>query len=83
MLWVRKAALAAAAFVFLSLEVVAQCPMCKAALTHSVEGGYSAGPFNRGILFLLFIPFLLVGLIAYRFFGVAWQRRRRGQGRSV
>jgi hypothetical protein len=43
--------------------VLAQCPMCRTAL-ESPEGRQLAGAFNRAILFLLSVPFTLVGTVA-------------------
>ena len=45
--------------------VLAQCPMCRTALIVSEEGGQLAAGFNRGILFLVRIPFLIVGAITF------------------
>ena len=48
-------------------EVMAQCPMCKAA----VETGKADGPspmaegLNNGILYLFVLPYLMVGLIGF------------------
>ena len=47
----------------------AQCAMCRTALE---QNGELAVGFNRGILFLLSMPYLVLGSIA-----VAWYRRRR------
>ncbi len=44
--------------------VWAQCPMCKTGLLSSPEGRQMAEGFNNGILFLLSIPFLIIGTIA-------------------
>lgn len=46
----------------------AQCAMCKEALVRSEEGRQLVHGLNRGILFLLAMPFLIVGFIAWRFF---------------
>lgn len=42
---------------------MAQCAMCKTALTNSVEGQQLAQGINNGIVLLLLIPFLLVATI--------------------
>jgi len=66
--------------VFLTADVaVAQCPMCKTALEKSAEGQQMASAFNDGILFLLSVPFVVIGmgtLLIYRHF-------RRLQGREA
>ncbi len=45
--------------------VLAQCPMCRTALIVSEEGRQMAAGFNRGILFLVGVPFVAVGAIAF------------------
>ncbi len=49
----------------------AQCAMCRAALEQN--GGQIAAGFNRGILFLLGMPYLVFGAIGASW---AWKRRR-------
>jgi len=49
----------------------AQCAMCRAALEQN--GGQIAAGFNRGILFLLGMPYLVFGTIGASW---AWKRRR-------
>lgn len=49
----------------------AQCAMCRAALEQN--GGQVAAGFNRGILFLLGMPYLVFGVIGASW---AWKRRR-------
>ncbi len=51
----------------------AQCAMCRTALDQ--EGGRVAAGFNRGILFLLAMPYLIFGSIAGSWY---WKRRRSG-----
>lgn len=58
-------------------SVFAQCPMCKAALTNSVEGQRMVSGFNCGILFLLSVPFVLIGVIGYLIFSRNRQAARR------
>ena len=43
---------------------LAQCSMCKASLTQSPERLQMVEGFQRGILFLLCVPFLLVTAVA-------------------
>lgn len=43
--------------------VWAQCAMCKTGLLNSPEGQKLASGFNAGILFLLSVPFLIVGTL--------------------
>jgi len=51
----------------------AQCAMCRAALEQ--DGGRIAAGFNRAILFLLAMPYLVFGSIAGSWY---WKRRRSG-----
>ena len=52
--------------------VYAQCSLCKRTLARSVEGPKLIAGFNAGILFLLIVPFCLVGIVA----GVIYKRSR-------
>ncbi|MBP8725876.1 MAG: hypothetical protein KBF37_03740 [Saprospiraceae bacterium] len=52
--------------------MVAQCPMCRMAAESNLQAGGTAGKgLNAGILYLLAIPYLLVGVIAF-----LWKRRQ-------
>ncbi len=42
------------------------CPGCWSALANSPEGMRIAGGFRNGIVFLLIVPFILVGAVAYQ-----------------
>jgi hypothetical protein len=47
----------------------AQCSMCRTALENSPEGKGMSASFNRGILFLLGVPYVLFGtfgIVVYR-----------------
>ena len=60
--------------IFVGLEVVAQCPMCKAAAESNMkEGGTSGNGLNRGILYLFFTPFTIAGVL-----GSIWLWKNRG-----
>lgn len=48
----------------LALPANAQCAMCRAALENS-NGGIKAEAVNDGIVYLMAIPYLLVGLVGY------------------
>jgi hypothetical protein len=61
-----------AALVFVE-TASAQCAMCRTALDQ--EGGQVAAGFNRGILFLLAMPYLVFGSIAGSWY---WKRRKSG-----
>jgi hypothetical protein len=58
-----------------SQDVKAQCPMCKTSLESNrkdTEKPVGQG-INKGILYLLAMPFLLVGTVG----GLYWHRQRR------
>ncbi|HUH50600.1 MAG TPA: hypothetical protein VLZ11_00670 [Flavobacterium sp.] len=47
-----------------SLSLNAQCAMCRAVL-ESEEGGVKAEAINDGIVYLMAIPYILVGIVGY------------------
>ncbi len=57
-------------FLFLfaiTMDATAQCPMCKAAAESSLkEGSGAAKGLNKGILYLFFTPFILIGVVGYK-----------------
>ncbi len=59
-----------AASLWIANTVSAQCPMCVRALEQN--GGEMAAGFNRGILFLLGMPYLVFTAI-----GASWYLKRR------
>lgn len=50
-------------------SVFAQCSMCRAVL-ESEEGQETAKGINNGILYLMAIPYLLVGLVGWKVFQI-------------
>lgn len=51
-------------FFFLELEGVAQCAMCKENLQYDLDNGNGIGKnINQGILYLMAIPYLLLGVV--------------------
>ncbi len=87
--WITVAA--AVACLVANDVIFAQCAMCKTGLLNSPEGQRMASGFNRGILFLLTVPFLVLGAVALlilnarrRHEGKYWSalsaRRRRANG---
>lgn len=46
------------------ISVQAQCAMCRAVL-ESEEGGVKAEAINDGIVYLMAIPYVLVGIVGY------------------
>ncbi len=56
-----------------SLTAEAQCPMCRAtAETNLANGGSEGQGLNNGILYMLALPYVIVGTIGY-----VWYRNRR------
>ncbi len=54
-------------------EIYAQCPMCKMTAESNLSNGGSGGKgLNAGILFILSLPYLIVGSIGY-----FWYRNRK------
>jgi len=52
--------------------VQAQCPMCKISAESNLKNGGTAGQgLNKGILYMLATPYLIIGAI-----GVMWYRNR-------
>jgi len=56
-------------FFLYSLETKAQCAMCRAVL-ESEEGGVKAEAINDGIVYLMAIPYILVGIVGYAIYKV-------------
>ncbi|MEM9928747.1 MAG: LPXTG cell wall anchor domain-containing protein [Bacteroidota bacterium] len=55
-------------------ELLAQCPMCRAtAESNLANGGTEGRGLNNGILYLLGMPYLLIGTIAF----VWWRNRKK------
>jgi hypothetical protein len=57
-----------AAFIFLALGTDAQCVMCKAVAEDSAADGGLARGLNSGILYLMAIPYILLGTLYFVFF---------------
>lgn len=51
-------------FLFFSLSSYAQCAMCRAALTGN-ENKTQAAAVNDGIVYLMVIPYILIGALGY------------------
>jgi len=57
----------------ISPDAPAQCPMCKISAESNLKNGGTAGKgLNSGILYMLALPYLLVGTIGY-----VWYKNRR------
>jgi hypothetical protein len=59
-------------FLLTTIDAVAQCPMCRmSAEANLKDGGKTALGLNAGILYMLAMPYLLVGAI-----GLWWYKNR-------
>jgi hypothetical protein len=55
----------------ISLEVDAQCAMCKAVVESNIEGGNANAVgkgLNDGIMYLMTIPYLIIAALGYMFY---------------
>ncbi len=56
-------------------QALAQCSVCRLGAESNVEQGYAAGKgLNKGILYLMAVPYAVVGIGAYVFY-----KRRKGK----
>ncbi|PPK86170.1 hypothetical protein CLV84_3089 [Neolewinella xylanilytica] len=61
-------------FLFGAPELMAQCPMCRAtAESNLANGGTEGQGLNQGILYLLGMPYVLVGTVAF----IWWRNRKK------
>lgn len=68
----NKRALIVYLFLFLIIgieETYSQCSMCRAVL-QSEEGQATAKGINNGILYLMAIPYILVGIVGWKVFQI-------------
>ena len=74
----KKLILIACAFALVILmgageELLAQCPMCRAtAESNLANGGTEGRGLNNGIMYMLGMPYVLIGTIAF-----IWWRNRK------
>lgn len=56
-------------------DLLAQCPMCRAtAETNLANGGTEGKGLNNGIMYMLGMPYLLIGTVAFLW----WRNRKQG-----
>ncbi len=61
-------------------EAQAQCPMCKMSAESNLKNGGSAGKgLNAGILYMLALPYTLVGTLGF----IWWRNNRRKEEDEV
>lgn len=54
-------------------DMMAQCPMCRLTAETNLQNGGTAGiGLNKGILYLLSMPYLIVGFLGY-----TWYKNRK------
>lgn len=59
--------------VIIPFDSIGQCPMCRMAAESNLQnGGTEARGLNNGILYMLAMPYLLIGTLAF-----LWYRNRR------
>jgi hypothetical protein len=61
-------------FCLLPIVSSAQCAMCRAAL-ESEEGGVKAEAVNDGIVYLMAIPYLLVGVLGFAIYRLKYRKK--------
>ena len=65
--------------VFPSMEALAQCPMCRAAVeTNLAQGGTEGKGLNTGILYMLSLPYLLIATI-----GFLWWKNKKEEPKTT
>jgi heme/copper-type cytochrome/quinol oxidase subunit 2 len=62
-------------FLVISISAQAQCAMCRAAL-ESEEGGVKAEAVNDGIVYLMAIPYILVGVLGYAIYRLKYGKKK-------
>lgn len=66
-------------FLFIVVGVSAQCPMCRAAAeTNLQQGGTEGKGLNKGILYMLSLPYLLIGTI-----GFIWIKNKKEESNAT
>lgn len=64
---------------FLSFDMIAQCPMCRAAAeTNLAQGGTEGKGLNKGILYMLSLPYLLISTI-----GFLWWKNKKEESQAI
>ena len=63
------------AYCLLPIASKAQCAMCRAAL-ESEDGGVKAEAVNDGIVYLMAIPYILVGVLGYAIYKMRYGKKK-------
>lgn len=65
--------------IFVTPDLLAQCPMCKLSAESNLRDGGTAGKgLNTGILYMFAMPYLLVGTLGY-----LWYKNRKNYDKEV
>ncbi|WP_460614187.1 hypothetical protein [Hymenobacter seoulensis] len=66
----------------LPLSVQAQCTMCKTQVEASRQekDGYDTTGLNKGILYLMTIPYVLIGTVGYFWYRHSQQKKKASHG---
>jgi hypothetical protein len=65
---------------FITSDLHAQCPMCKMSAESNLKNGGSTGKgLNAGILYMLALPYTLVGVIGF----IWWKNNKRNREDEV
>lgn len=62
-------------FFIMSILSQAQCAMCRAAL-ESEEGSVQAEAVNDGIVYLMAIPYILVGILGFAIYRLKYGKKK-------
>ncbi|TPD65536.1 thioredoxin domain-containing protein [Flavobacterium microcysteis] len=62
------------AIFFFSMDANAQCAMCRAVL-ETEEGGIKAEAVNDGIVYLMVIPYILVGILGFAIYKMKTKKK--------
>lgn len=66
-------------FLLIAIGVSAQCPMCRAAAeTNLANGGTEGKGLNKGILYMLSLPYILIGTLGY-----LWWKNKKEESKIV
>lgn len=61
-------------FLITNEDLQGQCPMCRLSAEQNLKDGGTAGKgLNKGILYMLSLPYLLVGTLGF----IWWRNKRR------
>lgn len=66
-------ALTVVLIILFNFDIIAQCPMCKLSAESNLrDGGTQGRGLNTGILYMFFMPYIIVGTLGY-----IWYKNRK------